>query len=120
MPKVSKRLILYPFMVFSLCCLFGAMPVDTEAAVPVAGMDPAGYPAPNVGCLATDKCHTGIEPIRSHDSRMAREIYAKGATLGDPNGCVVCHGGNPKEEKEAKIAHSGAPEGRFVYQLIAK
>jgi len=74
-------------------------------------MDPTAYPAPDVGCLAPGKCHAGIEPIRGHDSGMARQIYAKGAQLGDPNGCVVCHGGNPKEEKDAKAAHTGAPPG---------
>jgi len=87
-------------------------------SVPVAsfasagpGMDPAGYPAPNTGCLAPGKCHAGIEPIRAHDSQMAKQIYELGAALGDPNGCVICHGGNPKEEKDAKVAHTGAPEG---------
>ena len=78
---------------------------------PLAEMDPAGYPTPNTGCLAPGKCHGGIEPIRAHNSVMAKQIYEKGAKLGDPNGCVVCHGGNPIEEKEAKIAHTGAPEG---------
>ena len=76
------------------------------AATPTAGMDPSGYPAPNVGCSAPGKCHAGIEPIRSHDSQMAEQIYTKGARLGDPNGYIICHGGNPKEEKDAKIAQS--------------
>ncbi|MFH1487865.1 MAG: cytochrome C [Pseudomonadota bacterium] len=31
--------------------------------------------------------------------------------MGDPNGCVVCHGGNPGEEKNAEIAHTGVPQG---------
>jgi len=74
-------------------------------------MDPVKYPAPNTGCLAPGKCHAGIEPIRAHDSQMARKIYEKGSKLGDPNGCVVCHGGNPAEEKDAKRAHTGAPRG---------
>ncbi len=74
-------------------------------------MDPQGYPAPNTGCLAPGKCHAGIEPIRGHNSDMAKQIYAKGAALGDPNGCVVCHGGDPTEEKDAKKAHTGAPQG---------
>lgn len=88
------------------------------AATPVTGMDPAIYPAPSVGCLAPGKCHSGIEPIRAHDSQMAKQIYAKGEKLGDPNGCVVCHGGNPKEEKDAKIAHTGAPEGAAISTFV--
>ncbi len=83
-----------------------------------ANMDPAGYPAPNVGCMAPGKCHTGIEPIRSHDSDMAKQIYEKGSQLGDPNGCVVCHGGNPKEEKDAKVAHTGAPQGSKLNTFV--
>ncbi len=81
-------------------------------------MDPAGYPAPNKGCLAPGKCHSGVEPIRAHDSEMARQIYDMGAKQGDPNGCVVCHGGNPKEEKEAKIAHTGAPGGSLLSEFV--
>jgi hypothetical protein len=42
---------------------------------------------------------------------MAKKIYDRGGLLGDPNGCVVCHGGNPKETQDKKIAHSGAPKG---------
>ena len=76
-------------------------PLMLGAAVPLPEMDPAGYPAPNTGCLAPGKCHAGIEPIRAHNADMAKQIYGIGAQLGDPNGCVVCHGGNPKEEKDA-------------------
>ncbi len=97
-------------IVLTACICWTTVPIG-RAAVPIASMDPAGYPAPDVGCMAPGKCHAGIEPIRAHDSKMAQQIYAKGAALGDPNGCVVCHGGNPKEEKDAKIAHTGAPEG---------
>ncbi len=60
------------------------------------------YPAPGIGCLA---CHKGIEPIREHDSKMIREIYREGKKMGDPNGCIVCHFGNQKEEKNKEIAH---------------
>ena len=69
-----------------------------------------GYPAPDVGCLSQN-CHASIEPIRAHDSGMAKKIYDRGGLLGDPNGCVVCHGGNPKETQDKKIAHSGAVKG---------
>jgi len=43
------------------------------------------------GCLA---CHQGLEPIRQPDSEMMRQIMAMGRGLGDPAGCVVCHGGD--------------------------
>ncbi len=70
----------------------------------------AGYTDPGAGCL-TEKCHDIIEPIRDHDSRMARKIYRKGARLKDPNGCVICHGGDPGQAMDKKAAHSGAPKG---------
>ncbi len=69
-----------------------------------------GFPAPNTGCISIN-CHAGIEPIRDHNSGMAKQIYDMGKKYGDPNGCVVCHGGNPNETQNKDIAHSGAPEG---------
>lgn len=100
------------FCLLGIVAVVGVLlPAILWAAFPVPGMDPAAYPAPNTGCMAPGKCHGGIEPIRAHDSEMAQQIYQLGAGLGDPNGCVVCHGGNPKEEKDAKIAHTGAPAG---------
>ena len=59
---------------------------------------PDDYPEPQGACLAAG-CHEGIEPIREHNSQMMQEIYSKGLDLGDPNGCVVCHAGNPKTHK---------------------
>jgi CDGSH-type Zn-finger protein len=81
-------------------------------------MDATGYPAPNTGCLAPGKCHAGIEPIRAHNSDMAKRIYDLGKQLGDPNGCVVCHGGDPVEEKDAKKAHTGAPQGSSLDTFV--
>jgi len=97
------------FLVFIF--LFISALQATGAKYPVPGMDPNGFPAQNTGCIASDKCHAGIEPIRAHDSDMAKQIYAMGKTLGDPNGCVVCHGGNPQEEKDPEKAHKGTPKG---------
>lgn len=45
---------------------------------------------------------------------MMQRIYAQGRQLGDPNGCVVCHGGDPLETKDKKKAHSGAPQGSLL------
>jgi hypothetical protein len=58
------------------------------------------------GCLS---CHNGIESIRDENTAMMAMIKAKGAPLGDPGGCVVCHGGNP-QATEAAAAHKGSPE----------
>lgn len=66
------------------------------------------FPAEGQYCLA---CHQGIEPTRPLDSEMMRQILAKGLELGDPNGCVVCHGGNPHETVDKHRAHKGAPKG---------
>jgi len=37
--------------------------------LPLAEMDPAGFPDPKTGCLASAKCHGSIEPI-SKKSRL--------------------------------------------------
>ncbi len=55
------------------------------------------------GCA---ECHMGIEPIRQPDSKMMKEIRAMGRAKGDPDGCVVCHGGDP-QAKEKDDAHQG-------------
>lgn len=55
--------------------------------------------AESSGCLAF-QCHSGIEPIRDPNSEMMQQIFAQGRRLGDPAGCVVCHGGNPKATTE--------------------
>ncbi|MFQ5350549.1 MAG: cytochrome C [Thermoanaerobaculia bacterium] len=57
-----------------------------------------------MGCLS---CHQGIE--RFSDGDMQDTIEAMGAELGDPGGCVVCHGGTPAGTTAA-AAHRGAPK----------
>ena len=69
------------------------------------------FPAPNQACLS---CHQGIEPIRDHNSLMAQQIYAMGSALGDPNGCVVCHGGSSSKTNDKNAAHTGAPSGSLI------
>lgn len=66
------------------------------------------FPAEGAYCLA---CHQGIEPTRPLDSEMMKQILAKGAAMGDPNGCVVCHGGTTSETVNKHKAHSGVPKG---------
>ena len=55
------------------------------------------------GCV---ECHKQIEPIREQGSEMLAAIVARGESLGDPNGCVVCHGGHP-EATDKEDAHRG-------------
>jgi len=69
------------------------------------------YPDENNNCLA---CHQGIEPVRDYNSKMMQDIFARGTQLGDPNGCIICHGGNPNETKNQEKAHSGSPKGNII------
>ena len=63
--------------------------------------------APGENCLS---CHQGIESIMDSDSSMLTQIQAIGNVVGDPDGCVVCHGGNPQGVTEEE-AHAGVPQG---------
>jgi len=56
----------------SVFTLISTLQVDAEN-YPLPEMDPNGFPAPNVGCLA-GKCHGGIEPIRAQNSGRAKQI----------------------------------------------
>ena len=58
--------------------------------------------AADSGCMA---CHGEIEPIREPGSEMMRQIMDAGEAIGDPAGCVVCHGGNANEHKDVEAAH---------------
>lgn len=69
------------------------------------------YPAPRQNCLF---CHDGLAPARDPKSEMMVQIFERGKKVGDPNGCVVCHGGNPAELQDVKKAHSGSPEGNAL------
>lgn len=74
-------------------------------------IDNTQFPADGKYCLT---CHKGIEPTRPLNSKMMKQILAKGDSLGDPNGCVVCHGGNPHETVNKDKAHRGAPKGSLL------
>lgn len=58
------------------------------------------------GCLS---CHNGIEAIREEGSGMLAQIRALGGVYKDPEGCVICHGGNPQGLTKGE-AHQGAPQ----------
>lgn len=96
--KVNRcyRVILYLFIVSISLATHGSQKIwALESGT-------AGYPAPGKNCLV---CHEGIEPIMEHTSQMAQLIYASGREQGDPNGCVVCHRGNPGAGKDEKLGH---------------
>jgi len=59
------------------------------------------------GC-STRECHEGISNIVPMELPMMQLIRMNGQQHGDPDGCVVCHGGNPKAVKKEK-AHKGIP-----------
>jgi len=63
------------------------------------------------------KCHAGIEPIREPGSEMLSQIMERGRFMGDPAGCVVCHGGDASVKDDKAKAHTGKPEvlgGKFI------
>jgi hypothetical protein len=68
---------------------------------------PSPLLAQGEGCLS---CHDGLEPIREEGSAMLAAIKGYGQAAGDPEGCVVCHGGDPQADV-AEEAHEGAPAG---------
>ena len=76
--------------------LCGVLTTATIAKAQAARADDA-----TSGCL---ECHKGIEPIRQPGSEMMEEILSIGRARGDPAGCVVCHGGDPKA-KDKETAH---------------
>ncbi len=57
------------------------------------------------GCTA-EACHAGIEAIRGLETGMMRAIRSRGEEHGDPDGCVVCHGGHV-DAVTATVAHTG-------------
>lgn len=79
-----------------------------ELPLPVTDVPNKPFPAENQYCLT---CHQGIEPARPLASPMMEAILQQGAEMGDPNGCVVCHAGNPHEKTNKDSAHSGKPTG---------
>lgn len=77
-------------------------------ALIICGMLAFAFSAYAAGGCTTEKCHQGIADIRSNDSEMMQTIKANGTQHGDPDGCVMCHGGNPKAT-EKEEAHKGIP-----------
>ena len=59
------------------------------------------------GC-STQECHQGIADIKPAEHQMMRTIKMIGSQHGDADGCVMCHGGNPKATKKEE-AHTGVP-----------
>lgn len=59
------------------------------------------------GCTARG-CHAGISDIVPMSLDMMQLIKKNGQRHGDPDGCVICHGGSPGETKKKK-AHRSIP-----------
>jgi hypothetical protein len=68
----------------------------------------AAATAYGAGGCSTAECHEGIANIKPDDHEMMRTIKMNGSQHGDPDGCVMCHGGNPKAVKKEE-AHLGVP-----------
>ena len=80
------------------------------AACPAGAADRLVERFPQAAASGCMKCHAGIELIREADSGMLRSIMERGEAIGDPAGCVVCHGGDPKAtDKAAAHAAPGGP-----------
>jgi hypothetical protein len=62
--------------------------------------------AADSGCIS---CHNGIEDIRADDSTMMIMIKSISAQHGDPEGCVLCHGGDPTATT-VEAAHKDSPQ----------
>ncbi len=60
------------------------------------------------GCTTQD-CHGGIMDIVPATLPMMQLIKQNGQRHGDLDGCVICHGGNPKASKKKK-AHTSVPK----------
>jgi hypothetical protein len=59
------------------------------------------------GCTTKD-CHQGILDIVPMKFEMMQLIKKNGQRHGDPDGCIICHGGNPNTSKKKK-AHKSIP-----------
>lgn len=59
------------------------------------------------GCTTQD-CHAGIRDIVPMTLDMMQLIKRTGQRHGDPDGCVVCHGGNPDTTRKSR-AHRSIP-----------
>ena len=82
------------------CLLLLPLPLFADAALAAPETAPS-----QGGCVS---CHQGIEPFSDLQGPMMAAIMAIGRANQDPQGCVVCHGGNPVAATKEE-AHSGAP-----------
>ncbi|MCG8563627.1 MAG: hypothetical protein MI747_00940 [Desulfobacterales bacterium] len=60
------------------------------------------------GCTTKD-CHGGIENIVSPERPMMQLLRQNGQRHGDFDGCIICHGGNPRA-RDKERAHQGVPK----------
>ena len=81
-------------LLFAICAAGWAVAQDVPESV-------TPERAAEMGCLS---CHEGIEDFTQ--GIMMEQIKSMGPDYGDPDGCVVCHGGNP-QGLTAEEAHAG-------------
>ena len=95
----------------------GGMKRSTKVALMaliISGIFAFAFSAYAAGGCTTEKCHQGIADIRSSDSEMMQTIKSNGSQHGDPDGCVMCHGGNPKAAEKAEAHKGTAPTLRMA------
>ena len=73
----------------------------------LAGLLPISSGHAADGCTAAG-CHSGISDIVPMTLGMMQLIKQTGQRHGDPDGCIICHGGNPDAKKKKK-AHRSIP-----------
>ena len=65
------------------------------------------------GCT-TQECHQGIADIKPADHQMMITIKMNGSQHGDPDGCVMCHGGNSNAATKEEAHKGTAPTLGFA------
>ncbi len=68
------------FVLIFCLWLFGSPYIAAGADNPLKEMDPMGYPAPSVGCLAPEKCHDGFEIYSKSPINFFNFLTAGGRT----------------------------------------
>lgn len=81
--------------------------ISLLASLPLTARAVPATPTPIPKGSKCAECHAGIEWIREPNTPMMQRILGMGESQGDPAGCVVCHGGDPRATT-AETAHAGS------------
>jgi Outer membrane cytochrome MtrC/MtrF-like, domains II/IV len=98
-----------PLFVGMILAAPGPSPAPTPSPSPSPAPTTPARPVPagKSGCTEA-RCHKGIEAIREPSTQMFKKLVKTGARHGDPDGCVTCHGGDPRASTK-KAGHLGSP-----------